>query len=115
MTLDRSCSMLVGRLPEFGLLLLRGFLLILGLPFLVRHAVDELPALVSRQRHAARFRSVFDPIRKTVAAEACKVHEINVLHIRMRTEVLDEPAECSGFELGAKLVVKRHGEVPPAR
>src|SRR3954467_11022833 len=101
-------SVLVGCLVEFGLLFVRGFLLILGLPLVVWHAVDEFAALFSRERHAMRSRCVFHPIRKTIAAEAGKIHQVDVLHVRTRPQMLYEPAECRGFELGLGLFIKGH-------
>ena len=107
--------MFMGRLRKFGLLLLRGLLLMLGLPFLVRHAVDELAALVSRERHAAGLGCFFHPIRKAVATEAGHIHKIDVLHIGPGAQMLDQPAESGGFELRLKLVVERHEGTPFAK
>src|SRR5829696_3682669 len=81
-------------------LLSRRLGLVAGFPVLIGHAVDELAALVLRERDAARVSRVLEPVREAVAAEAREVHEVDVLHVGAGIEVLDEPAEGRGFELG---------------
>src|SRR5215207_8720545 len=87
-------------LLESGELLRRRLGLVAGFPVLVGHTVDELAALVLRERDAARVGRVLEPVREAVAAEAREVHEVDVLHVGAGIEVLDEPAEGRGFELG---------------
>src|SRR6516225_5672065 len=72
-------SVLVARFLQCSLLLLRRLRLVLGLPLLVRHAVDQLPTLVLGQRHATFVGGILHPIGQAVAAEAGQVHQINVL------------------------------------
>src|SRR5262245_24599952 len=105
----RRNLVLVTGLLERGLLVLGGLLLVLGLPFLVRHAVERLPALGLGHRHAARIGGVLHPVRQALAAEAGKIHQVEVLHIGALAQMLDEAPERGGLELGAGLVVKRHG------
>src|SRR5262249_23409812 len=49
------------------------------------------------------------PVRQAIAAEAGKIHQVDVLHVGALAQMLDEAPERGGLELGAGLVVKRHG------
>ncbi len=101
----RKQLVLVRGFPEGSLLILGGLFLMLGLPFLVRHAVDRLSALVLAHRHAVRIGRILHPVGQAVAAEAGEVHEIDVLHVGARAQVLEQPAERGRLELGARLLV----------
>src|ERR1043165_602593 len=79
-----AVSMLVA-LPECRRLRGRGFLLVLRLPFVVRHAVHALAALVLAQRHALGVGRILHPVRQAVAAEAGEIHQVDVLHVGART------------------------------
>src|SRR5215204_3287082 len=79
--------------------------LVTRLPVVVGHAVDVLAALVLRQRHAARVGRVLEPVREAVAAEAGEVHEVEVLHVGSRPQMLDQPAEGRRLELAARRLV----------
>src|SRR5262249_2421180 len=70
-------SVLVCGFGEPGLLLLRCFLLVLGLPFVIGHAVDRLAALVLAQRHALGVGGVLHPVGQAVAAEAREIHQVD--------------------------------------
>src|SRR5262249_6513214 len=98
----------VGRRPLIG----AGLALGLGLPFLIRHAVDRLTARVLAERDAALVGLFLHPVGQAVAAEAGEIHQIDVLHVSARAQVLDEAAKNRGFELGAGLVVEGHGVSP---
>src|SRR5215217_1255313 len=76
-----ASSMAAGSLLERGLLLGARLLLVLGLPGLVRHAVDEFAALVLAQRHALLVGRVLHPVGEAVAAEAGEIHQVEVLHV----------------------------------
>src|SRR6185295_2475282 len=102
-------SVFVACLVELRLLVLAGRRLILRLPFLVRHAVDRLAARLLGHRHALGVGGVLHPVGQAVAAEAGEIHQVDVLHFRMGAQVLEQAAERRGLELGAGLVVKRHG------
>src|SRR5262245_55258996 len=84
----------------------------LGFPFFVRHAVNELAALLLAHRHAARVGRVLHPIRQAIATKAGEIHEIEVLHVGALTQMLDEAPESGCFEFGAGLIV--HGRYPSA-
>src|SRR5262245_25575628 len=89
-----------------GLFLLRTrLLLMLRLPLLVGHAVDNLPRLGIRQLQAALLRGFPVPARQAVAAEAREIHEVEILHVRALAQMLHEAAEGGGFQFGAGLVV----------
>src|SRR6516162_10402457 len=101
--------MLVTCLLECGLLVLGGLLLMLGLPLIVRHAVNPLAALVLGHRYTACIGGVLHPVRQAIAAEAGEIHQVDVLHVGVLAQMLDQAAERGGLELGAGLVFKRHG------
>src|SRR6516225_8104039 len=101
-------SMFLTGLCEGGELRRRGVGLVLGLPLLERHAVDGLAALVLGHRHATSVGGVLDPIGKTVATEAGEIHQVDVLHVGARTQVLDQPAERGCLERGAGVLIDRH-------
>src|SRR4029077_9232667 len=88
----------------------RGFLLVLRLPLLVRHAVDRRAARLLGKRHALFVGGVLPPVRQAVAAEAREIHQVDVLHVGARAQVLDQAAEHGGLELGLGFVV--HNGVP---
>src|SRR5271166_510546 len=92
---------------EGGLLLWARLFLIFRLPFVVGHAVDDFPRLRVRQRDAALLSLLAIPPRQAVATKAGHVHQIDVLDIVPLAQMLDEPPEGRGFELGAGLVVHR--------
>src|SRR5713226_8334257 len=89
------------------LLVARSILLVLGLPLLVRHAVDDFAGLGVGDLDAARAGFFAVPARQAIAAEAGEVHQVEVLHIRAFLQMRDQPAKGGGFEFGAGLVV--HG------
>src|SRR5215470_8565794 len=101
--------MLVAGLLERGLLVLGSFFLIFRLPFRERHAVDPLAALVLGHRHPACIGGILHPVRQAVAAEPGKVHQIDILDVRARTQMLEQAPERGGLEFGSGLVVERHG------
>src|SRR5882724_1706212 len=93
-----------------GLLLVaRSLLLVLGLPLVVRHAVDDLAGLRVGDLDAARAGFLSVPARQAIAAETGQVHQVDVLHIRAFLQMRDQPAKGGGFEFGAGLVV--HGDL----
>src|SRR5580704_12245968 len=75
----------------------RGFRLVLGLPLIVGHTVDDLARGRVRDRHAALFRGLPVPAREAVAAEAREIHEVEVLHICALAQMLHQLAEGGGF------------------
>src|SRR5579863_3340547 len=90
---------------EARLLLGARFLLVLRLPLLVRHAVDDLARLGIGKLETALAGRRAIPFREAVAAEPGEVHEVDVLHVGALAQMLHEAAEGRGFELGAGLVV----------
>src|SRR5262245_18533988 len=79
----------------------------LRLPFLVGHAIDDLPRFGIAELHAPFLGGGAIPLREAVAAEAGKIHQVDVLNIGALPQMLHEAAEGGGFEVGAGLVV--HG------
>src|SRR4051794_21077274 len=98
------------RFRERVLLLAGRFALMLRFPFLVGHPVDALACFRPAQRDAAGLRLLLVPVRKTVAAETGEIHEIDVLDIASLAQMLEEPAERCGFELGLGLRIAGHEE-----
>src|SRR5260370_19654517 len=100
-------SVLVLRLVEGLLLVARRLFLVLGLPFVVRHAVDDLARLGIGDLDTLFARLLAIPARQAIAAEAGQVHQVEVLHVGALLQVRDQAAEGGSFEFGAGFVV--HG------
>ena len=83
---------------EFRLLLRRRFLLKLRLPFLIGHAVDDLPRFGVGQRQAFVFGGGAVPFAQAIPAETRQIHHIYVLDIVARAQMLDQPAEGGGSD-----------------
>src|SRR5215470_17416828 len=88
------------RLVEGLLLVARGFLLVLGLPFVVRHAVNDLARLGVGDLDALLARLLAVPARQAVAAEAGQIHQVDVLNVGALLQVRDQAPEGGGFEFG---------------
>src|SRR5215218_8426055 len=101
-------SVLVTCLFKCGLLLGRGFLLILRFPLLERHAVDRFAALILAHWHALGVRCFLHPVGEAIAAEAGEIHHVDILHVGTRAQMVEQTPEGGGFEFGAGLVV--HGQ-----
>src|ERR1044072_2917235 len=97
------------RLVEGLLLVARSFLLVLGLPLVVGHAVDDLARLGIGDLDALLARLLAVPARQAVAAEAGEAHQVDVLNVGALLQMRDQAAEGGGFEFGAGLVV--HGDL----
>src|SRR6267154_5290557 len=102
-------SVLVDRLRAGGFLLATRFALVFGLPLLIRHAVDRFAALVLAERDAGLVGLLLHPVGQAVAAEAGEIHQVDVLHVDPRAQMVDQTPEDGCFELGAGLVVEGHG------
>src|SRR5262245_61049943 len=86
---------------------LRGRLgLVLGLPGLVRHPVDDLPRLFLAEREPLSRGRLMVPAGETIAAEARKLHQVDVLHVGPLAQMRYEPAEGGGLELGPGALVE---------
>jgi hypothetical protein len=81
------------------------FRLVLGLPFLIGHAVDHLPRPILAELKTLLTRRLLVPISEAVAAKARHVHEIDVLHLMALAQMSDEAAECRCFQLGLEASV----------
>src|SRR5947209_13902856 len=79
------------------------------LPGLVRHAVDGLAALILRHLRALGVSRLFKPIGQAVTAEPGQIHQIDVLNVGARAQMLDHASESGGLELRSGFVVNRHG------
>src|SRR5260370_9790062 len=95
------------RSGEGGLWLGGSLLLYVRRPFVIGHAIDDLPRFGIGQRKAAIFGFGAIPFRQAVAAKAGQVHQIDVLNIGSFAQMFHEPAEGCGLEFGAGLVVHR--------
>src|SRR3546814_10369353 len=58
-----------------------GFLLVLGFPLGVRHAVNHFAGIIEADLDLAFIGSCLVPLGQAVAAEAGEVHQVDVLHI----------------------------------
>src|SRR5262245_1351172 len=105
-----SLAVLVASLVEGLLLIARGFFLVLGLPLVIRHAVNDLARLGIWHLDALLAGLFAIPARQAVAAEAGQIHQVDVLNIGALPQVLHQAAERGGLEFGAGLVV--HGNSP---
>src|SRR5262245_61807414 len=101
-------SMLLACFFEGGFLRRRRFLLVLRTPFVVRHAVDDLAALVLAHRHAFFVGGVLHPVGEAIAAEAGEIHQVDILHVGACPQVLDQAAIDGGFEFQLGLLVGCH-------
>src|ERR1700761_6036564 len=61
--------------------------LMFRLPGLIGHAVDGLATLVPGQRNALLIGGILQPVRQAVAAEACQVHQVDVLDVSALAQV----------------------------
>src|SRR4051812_21841642 len=93
-------------------LLRRGRALVFRLPGLVGHAVNGFPALVLAQGDALRVGGVLEPVGQAVAAEACEIHQVDVLDVRPRLQMIDQAPESGCLELRSGFVVDCHGWIP---
>jgi hypothetical protein len=78
------------------------------LPGLIGHAVDGLAAFVLAYLGAPRVGLLLEPVGQAVAAEARKIHEIDVLDIGAGAQMFDQAPENGGFEFRSGFVVKGH-------
>src|SRR5229473_1546652 len=78
------------------------------LPGLVGHAVDGLAALVLAHISALGVGFFLEPVGQAVAAEACKVHQVDVLDIAAGAQMLDQAPENGSFKFCSGFVVNRH-------
>src|SRR5262245_61395491 len=106
---------LTGSMPRMDLLhglelLRRGRALVLRLPGLVGHAVDRLAALVLAERYPLRVSGVLEPIGEAIAAEAGEIHQIDVLDVGPRLQMLDQAPEGRRLELCSGFVVDCHDD-----
>ena len=89
---------------EGGLLFIASLVLVEGLPFLIGHAVDDLARFVLGQRNAVLLGRIAIPVGQAVAAEAGKVHQVDVLHVAAFAQMRDQTAEGGGLEFGLLFV-----------
>src|SRR5439155_3436470 len=102
----RASAVLVGG-GELVELLARRLGLVARFPALIRHAVDDLARLLVGEVEPALLGGGAIPFRQAVAAEACKVHQVDVLHVGALAEMLHQAAKGRRLQLDAGLVV--HG------
>src|SRR5690606_14139022 len=80
-------------LLEGGQLVVARLFLMLGLPLLVRHAVDDFARIVLTERLACLASRFLIPVRQAVAAEAGEIHQVYVLDVCALPHVLHELAK----------------------
>src|SRR5258708_32528265 len=86
---EAKWSVLVTGLVERLLLVARGFLLVLGFPLVVRHAVDDLARLGIGDLDALLPGLLAIPARQAVAAKAGQGHQVDVLYVGALLPVRD--------------------------
>jgi hypothetical protein len=91
---------------ELRLLLRRGLGLVSGFPFGIGHAVHDRARLLVGEIEAAFLGRSPIPFGQAVAAEAGQVHEVDVLHLGMGAEMLDQRAKRRRLELHAGALVE---------
>lgn len=70
-------------------------------PFLIRHAINRLQSIrIGEFVHAQFLGSRMVPFGQAIAAEIGDDHELDVLHLGMRAEMIHQPAEYRGLEFG---------------
>ena len=86
---------------------LEGFLLfcrrrglVLGFPVRVGLAIDYFPRLFIIHVNSFILCRRPVPLTQAISAEACKVHQINVLHIFVLIQMLHQSPECGSLKLG---------------
>src|ERR1700744_3792066 len=100
-------------MPALGFLHCRELLgagraLIGRLPSLVGHAIDGLAALVLAETQALGVGFLFHPVRQAIAAEAGEIHQVDILDVATRAQMLDQPPENRRFKFRSGFVVDRH-------
>src|ERR1700722_7666017 len=88
------------RLRQSGLLLLARLFLVLGLPFLARHAVNDLPRVWIAQAETFRLSRLTIPTAQAIPAEPRQIHQIDVLHVGPFAQMLDQAAERGSLKFG---------------
>ena len=78
-----------------------GFALVSGLPFGKRLAIDDFPRLLLAERLTTLFGRFAIPVGKAISAKTGLRHQIDVLYITARGQVLQQATKCSGFKFGA--------------
>src|SRR5262245_36007154 len=101
----RQASAVRLNLCEGCLLLGARFLLILGLPLLIGHAVNHLAGAILAELKPLFARRLLVPIGEAVAAKPGHVHEVDVLHLMALAQVSDQAAERRRFQLGLEASV----------
>src|SRR6185369_6287392 len=96
--------MRLGGSRKRGLLLGARLLLVLGLPVLVGHAVDDLARALLGKLQALGVGRLLVPVGEAVAAEAGQIHQVDVLHLAAPAQMLHELAESRGLQFGDKLM-----------
>src|SRR5580698_5516770 len=103
-----AASVLLACFFECRLLRRRRVVLVFGAPFVKRHAVDDLAALVLGHRQALGVGRVLHPVGQAVAAETGQIHQVDVLHVGAAAEVLDQAAIDGGLEFRAGFFIGSH-------
>ena len=94
------------RFRQRGLLVLACLFLVFGLPFLIGHAVDDLPHLRISQPNPFRFRGLAIPAAQAIPAKTGEIHQVDVLYVGSFAKVRHETAECGGFQFGLRRGVR---------
>src|SRR6266550_2123600 len=77
-----------------------------------RAAKESMPRMGLGHRRALFVGGVLEPIGQAIAAEAREIHQVDILDVGPRSEVLDQAPEGRGFEFRSGLFIDGHGRYP---
>src|ERR687892_529683 len=69
---------------------LRGFFLVLGLPLGIGHSIDKLSSFLIAHLDPSFLGGLTVPLRKTIAAESCQIHQIDILNLSMHLQMVHQ-------------------------
>ena len=78
------------------------------LPGFIGHSVNGLAAFLLAHLGGPRVGLLLEPVGQAVAAEARKIHKIDILNIGAGAQMFDQTPENGGFEFRSGFVVNGH-------
>jgi hypothetical protein len=102
--------MFLGRCAvEIFLLFWRCRRLVFGFPVIIGHAINVVACIVLAEGEAFFRGGILQPVGQAIAAEACKVHQIDVLHITSLLQMADQTAQDCRLQFRLGFIVHVHG------